>query len=278
MFRVIILVIAIGAGGLAGWLVLSTRSREPVAVASAVPVEQPMAEVLVAASDLAQGQALDEKSLRWQPWPKDAVSPGFISRDAKPDALTSLTGVLVRSHFVSGEPIRDEKLARGPAGMLASMLPSGKRAVAIRVSAESAAGGFILPNDRVDVIQNISVAGTGTTEHRSRTLLRNLRVLAVDQKADETKGQLVVVGKTATLEVTPTEAETIASAHAAGTLSLALRSIADLNEETILTQERHVTVRVIRGAKSEEFKVRSEGTVVQTPITRTALGRVSADE
>ena len=116
--------------------------------------------------------------------------------------------------------------------MLAAMLPSGKRAVAIRVSAESTAGGFILPNDRVDVIQNISSASAeGKPEQRSRTLLRNVRVLAVDQKADETKGQLVVVGKTATLEVTPTDAEIIASAQAAGTLSLALRSIADLDEK-----------------------------------------------
>ncbi|KAB0265758.1 Flp pilus assembly protein CpaB [Microvirga brassicacearum] len=263
MLRVIILVIAIGAGGLAGWLVLSTRARE-VAVAPAAPVAQTKTEILVAAGDLVQGQALDEKSLRWQSWPKDSISVGFISREAKPDALTSITGALVRSHFVSGEPIREEKLSRGPAGMLASMLPSGKRAVAIRVSAESTAGGFILPNDRVDVIQNVSsAAGEGKTENTSRTLLRNVRVLAVDQKADETKGQLVVVGKTATLEVTPTEAEIIASAQAAGTLSLALRSIADLDEKPIIARESSVNVRVFRAGKSEDVKVRSEGTVVQ---------------
>ncbi|MBF9235510.1 Flp pilus assembly protein CpaB [Microvirga alba] len=263
MLRVIILVVAIGAGCLAGWLVLSTRSREGIAVAPTAPVAQTTAEVLVAASDLIQGQALDEKSLRWQSWPKDAVSPGFISREAKPDALTSLSGVLVRSHFVSGEPIREEKLSRGPAGMLATMLPSGKRAVAIRVSAESAAGGFILPNDRVDVIQNVSGSDGGKAENRSRTLLRNVRVLAVDQKADEAKGQLVVVGKTATLEVTPIEAETIASAQAAGTLSLALRSIADLDEKPVLAQDNSVNVRVFRAGKSEDVKVLSEGTIIQ---------------
>ena len=204
---------------------------------------------LVAAGDLVQGQALDEKSLRWQSWPKDAVSPGFISREAKPEAVTSLTGVLVRSHFVSGEPIREEKLSRGPAGMLAAMLPSGKRAVAIRVSAESTAGGFILPNDRVDVDSEHLQFGGGKPEHRSRTLLRNIRVLAVDQKADETKGQLVVVGKTATLEVIPTDAEIIASASAAGTLSLALRSIADLDEKPIVAQDSSVNVRVFRARK-----------------------------
>ncbi|MGO4571825.1 Flp pilus assembly protein CpaB [Microvirga sp. 2TAF3] len=262
MLRVIVLLIAIGAGGMAGWLVLSSRSRE-AAVAPVAPAAQTMAEVLVAAGDLVQGQALDEKNLRWQRWPKDAVDSGFISREAKPDALTSLNGVLVRSHFVAGEPIREEKLSRGPAGMLATMLPPGKRAVAIRVSAESTAGGFILPNDRVDVIQNVSSSEGGKPENRSRTLLRNVRVLAVDQKAEEAKGQLATVGKTATLEVSPAEAESITAAQAAGTLSLALRSIADLDEKPIVAQESSVNVRVFRAGKSEDVKVRSEGTIIQ---------------
>ena len=262
MLRVIILLVAIGAGGLAGWLVLSSRTRD-AAIAPAAPVVQTTVDVLVAAGELVQGQALDEKSLRWQSWPKDSLSDGFISREAKPDAMTSFTGALVRSYFVAGEPIREAKIARGAAGMLAAMLPPGKRAVAIRVSAESTAGGFILPNDRVDVIQNISSSGAGKPENTSRTLLRNVRVLAVDQKADETKGQLVVVGKTATLEVSPPEAEIIASAQAAGTLSLALRSIADLDEKSVSARDSSVNVRVFRAGKSEDVKVWSEGTVVQ---------------
>ena len=218
---------------------------------------------MVAAGELVQGQALDEKSLRWQSWPKESVSAGFISREAKPDALTSFTGALVRSHFVAGEPIREEKIARGAAGMLAAMLPPGKRAVAIRVSAESTAGGFILPNDRVDVIQNISSSAEGSPRTQSRTLLRNVRVLAVDQKADETKGQLVVVGKTATLEVSPAEAEIIASAQAAGTLSLALRSIADLDEKPVSPGRAASTCAFSAPGKSEDVKVWSEGTVIQ---------------
>lgn len=263
MLRAIILTIAIGAGGLAAWLVLSTRSQDPVDPAPSVSIEQPVIDVLVAANDLAQGQSLDDKSLRWQPWPKHSINPGFISRDSKPDALGSLNGVLVRSQFVTGEPIREEKLARGPSGMLASMLPSGKRAVAIRVSAESAAGGFILPNDRVDVIQSSSVTDSGRAEYRIRTVIRNIRVLAIDQQADEAKGQLVVVGKTATLEVTPAEAEALASAQASGTLSLALRSIADLDEETLQARDSGVVVRVFRGGKREEVKVQSEATAIQ---------------
>src|SRR4051812_17572951 len=108
MLRIIILLVAIGAGGLAGWLVLSNRARE-AAVAPAAPVVQTTVDVLVAAGELVQGQALDEKSLRWQSWPKDSLSDGFISREAKPDAMTSFTGALVRSYFVAGEPIREAK-------------------------------------------------------------------------------------------------------------------------------------------------------------------------
>lgn len=259
MLRVFILVIALGAGGLAAWLMVSTRSQEPAAVSPTAPVAQ-VTEVLVAASDLAQGQVLDEKSLRWQSWPMEAVSAGFMTREAKPDGLTSVLGTVVRSQFVAGEPILEAKLSRGPSGMLAAMLPSGKRAVAIAISAESTAGGFILPNDRVDVIHNVSKADLDTAlENPSYTLLRNIRVLAVDQTATETKGQIVVLGKTATLEVTPAQAEIIAAAQASGTLSLALRSIADADEPPASMQSTSVNVRVYRGGKSESVKVVAEG-------------------
>src|SRR4051794_7110398 len=112
MLRIIILVIALGAGSLAAWLALSMQSGDAAVpqVVTSVP-QVPTEHVLVASADLPVGQALDETNLRWQSWPKEAVSPGFISRSAKPDALVSLKGAAVRSQFVSGEPIREEKLA-----------------------------------------------------------------------------------------------------------------------------------------------------------------------
>jgi pilus assembly protein CpaB len=257
MVRSIILLIALGAGGLAAWLMLSARPQEAVV---AEPAKPAMAEVLVAAGELAQGQILEEKNLRWQSWPKEAVSSGFITRESKPDGLTTLPGVIVHSHFVAGEPILESKLSRGASGMLAAMLPSGKRAVGISISAESTAGGFVLPNDRVDIIHNLSrTDGDNTREDLSHTLLRNIRVLAVDQSATETKGQTVVVGKTATLEVTPREAEIITAAQASGTLSLALRSIADVDETPARVQANSVNVRVFKGGKSESVKVMVEG-------------------
>jgi pilus assembly protein CpaB len=271
MVRVLILLIALGAGGLAAWLMLSARPPEAVVTEPAKPA---MAEVLVAASELAQGQALDEKNLRWQSWPKEAVSAGFITREAQPDSVSTLSGAIIHSRFVAGEPILESKLSRGASGMLAAMLPSGKRAVGISISAESTAGGFVLPNDRVDVIHNISTTdGDRTREDQSHTLLQNIRVLAVDQTAAEMKGQ-TVVGKTATLEVTPREAEIIAAAQASGTLSLALRSIADVDETPASVQANSVNIRVFRGGKSESVKVMVEGAGSSMIVDH---GRVSAN-
>ena len=128
-----------------------------------------------------------------------------------------------------GEPIREAKLvnAKG-SGFMAAILPSGMRAVSTQISPETGAGGFILPNDRVDVI--LTPRGNRDADKggvSSETILRNIRVLAIDQTVEEKNGQKVVVGKTATLELLPSQAETLALSQQIGTLSLALRSIAD---------------------------------------------------
>jgi pilus assembly protein CpaB len=154
---------------------------------------------------------------------------------------------------VSGEPIREDKLSRG-SNLLASLLTPGKRAVAIRISVESTAGGFILPNDRVDVIQTVVRPGPNQTDNLSRTFLSNIRVLAVDQKVEETKGQAVAVGKTATLELSPAQAEAIAAAQSNGTLSLSLRSVADNDDEPALSGTDNVSVRFFRAGQREVIK------------------------
>ncbi|MFG1420703.1 Flp pilus assembly protein CpaB [Roseixanthobacter liquoris] len=248
MLRVIILVVALAAGGLAAWLVWAMRSGSPTPpqVVRAQPVAT---EVLVAAADLPQGHVILAKDLRWQIW-KQPLSPTLISRAEKPNATATLLGSAVRGRFVAGEPILEEKLSRNQAGMLASMLPSGKRAVAIRISAESTAGGFILPNDRVDVIQSAVRPSGAQGEVWSRTLLRNIRVLAVDQQADGSKG-MAVVGKTVTLEVDPPQVQVLVVAgQVAGSLSLALRSAADDDETAALAPEG-ATIRILRAGQSE---------------------------
>lgn len=253
MLRIVILIIALGAGTLAGWLALSLKPSAAVTTVEAPKPQIRMIEILVAATELPLGQALNEKALRWQSWPADAVNPGFITRAAQPNALEAMNGMMVRNPFVIGEPIREDKLSRG-SNLLASLLAPGKRAVAIRISAESTAGGFILPNDRVDVIQTGNRPAEGQKENVSRTLLSNIRVLAVDQNITEIKGKGVAIGKTATLELTPAQAEIIATAQASGTLSLALRSVADVQDDAMPHSPSSTSVRVLRAGQSEVVK------------------------
>ncbi len=253
MLRVVILIIALGAGILAAWLALSLRPGVAVTTVETPAAQVPMTEVLVASSDLTQGQALNEAALRWQPWPMNAINPGFITRAGNPEAVKSFNGLMVRSHFVAGEPIREEKISR-TSNLLAAMLPAGKRAVAIRISVESTAGGFILPNDRVDVIQTLGRSGEAQNETSSRILLTNIRVLAVDQKTNDPKGEAVAVGKTATLELSPDQAEAIATGQASGALSLALRSASDTQEESVMKRPNSGSVRFLRGGRDEIVK------------------------
>src|SRR5690606_3672035 len=151
----------------------------------------------------------------------------YITRKAAPDAITDYTGAITRATFTAGEPIRDAKIikADGGSGFMAAILPSGMRAVSTEISPETGAGGFILPNDRVDVIlsrRNRDGDARTSGVPASETILTNVRVLAIDQTVEEKNGQRVVVGKTATIELTPRQAEVLAQARQAGTLSLAL--------------------------------------------------------
>ncbi len=242
MFRVAILILAIGAGGIAAWMALAMRA-EPAAVSTIVQAPAATTEraVLVAVADVAQGQALTRENMRWQPLPESAFNPAFISREARPNAIESMAGWILRGPIAAGEPLRDDKLSPPTSG-LSAMLSSGKRAVAVRVTAENTAGGFVLPNDRVDVLHTQSISSgdknEGLKESVTHTILTNVLVLAVDQSLDEkhvddkSKAKLAAVGKTATLEVNQTQAELITASEASGTLSLALRSAADNGDTT----------------------------------------------
>ena len=147
--------------------------------------------------------------------------------------MKSVIGSIARSPFIAGEPIREQKLVKANgSGFMAAILPTGMRAISTEISPETGAGGFILPNDRVDVIlskREKNPDKSGADIVNSEILLSNIRVLAIDQAPKEKEGQNVVVGKTVTLELKPEQAETLARARQSGTLQLALRSIADLN-------------------------------------------------
>jgi len=227
--RLVVLVIALGAGGVAA--MLAGRSEKQPEVKPAAAAQPNTIDILVAKSDIPMGQPLTPVELKWQPWPASAATGNFIRKSDRPNAIEKLAGYVARAPFVLGEPIREAKLvdAKG-SGFMAAILPAGMRAVSTQISPETGAGGFILPNDHVDVIltkKDNAKNGDGQT---SETVLTNVRVLAIDQTIEEKNGQKVVVGKTATLELSPSQAETLALAQRVGTLALALRSIADASK------------------------------------------------
>ncbi|HLH88814.1 MAG TPA: Flp pilus assembly protein CpaB [Xanthobacteraceae bacterium] len=231
--RVVVLGIALAAGGLAAFLAGGFGGSAPPPAPEPVP-QIATAEVLVAAKDVGIGTVLAPQDLQWQVWPASAVSAAFISKKDHPDALQQYVGGIVRVPMAAGEPVRDNKVIRGKgSGYLAAVLPSGMRAYSTEISAESGAGGFILPNDHVDVILSArdreAEKATGVEVHVSRTILSDVRVLAIDQLIQEKDGQHVVVGKTATLELTQRQAELLATARQIGSLSLTLRSLVDAN-------------------------------------------------
>jgi pilus assembly protein CpaB len=229
--RIVVLTIAVGAGGIAAYLASGSDDKP----APAAPVAQlQTVDILVAKSDIGLGQSVKPEDMQWQTWPAATASNLFIRRGERPNAQTEVVGEIARAPFIAGEPIREQKLVKADgSGFMAAILPSGMRAVSTEISPETGAGGFILPNDRVDVIlsrheKSADRAGQQDTVN-SEIILSNIRVLAIDQAPKEKDGQNSVVGKTVTLELKPEQTETLARARQSGTLSLALRSIADIN-------------------------------------------------
>jgi pilus assembly protein CpaB len=228
--RIVVLIIALGAGGLAAYLASGSDNKPAAPVQPTAQLET--VDVLVAKSDIGLGQTTKPDDLQWQTWPKSTASNSYIRRTDRPDAVTQLAGSIARAPIMAGEPIREQKLVKADgSGFMAAILPTGMRAVSTEISAENGAGGFILPNDRVDVILTQRVKNVEHPEQPdiilSRMILPSIRVLAIDQAPKEKDGQNAVVGKTATLELKPEQIPTLTSARQAGTLSLALRSITD---------------------------------------------------
>ncbi|WP_407186416.1 Flp pilus assembly protein CpaB [Bradyrhizobium centrosematis] len=251
--RIVVLVIALGAGGVAAYLASGYQN----APAPVTPVAEklPTVEVLIAKNDIQLGQAVKPDDLQWQSWPAATASSAFIRRDARPDAQTQIVGSIARVPLMQGEPIREQKLVKAEgSGFMAAILPSGMRAVSTEISAETGAGGFILPNDRVDIVltrrlKNPDTANGGNDLILSEVILSNIRVLAIDQAPKEKDGQNAVIGKTVTLELKPDQVATLSAARQGGTLQLALRSIVDANAvETVEDQgaKRTGGVNVIR--------------------------------
>jgi pilus assembly protein CpaB len=219
--RVGLLVVAVGAAGAAAFLVRSLTHKPAHEAHQQIKI--PPAEVLVAARAIDPGSQIKAGDLRWQEWPGDALSPNFITDRSTPQALNNTLGETVRAHVDMGEPMTSAKLVKaGSSGFMAAMLTPGMRAISTKIDEVSAAGGFILPGDRVDVV--MTRRGDRGENYESQTILRDVKVLAIGQAFEETNGEKVMNGKTATLELSPPEAERLALSGAMGNLTLVLRS------------------------------------------------------
>lgn len=233
--RLALVLVAVIAGGVAAYLAIG-REPTPAAVVTA-PIEAvaaPLTQILVAKSDLTVGQRLTPDMVEWQDWPDAAMRPDYLSNAADPDAVKEMTGRMVRATFYAGEPIRQQKLAATNGGLLSSILDKGMRGVSVQVSAESASGGFVLPDDHVDVVLTHT---TAEGRQELETILRNVRVLAINSNLGTPDGSAQTADASgkgfsdnaiATLELQEAQSEVIIRASTMGKLSLTLRSNADV--------------------------------------------------
>ena len=265
--RILVLIVAaVAAIGLAFVVrgAFGTKAPPPPQVAAAAP-GKPLAQVLTAKRDLPIGTRLTAADMAWTPWPVDALNPAFVTDGAAPTAaadqpkgaakvskdiaktagaviggvgpMSQFEGAIVREPILQGEPVIQRKVVRGgEGGYMSVVLAPGKRAVSLPINVESGAGGFILPGDRVDVMQSREVTSPATAMNQAAapkntfvadTVLTNIRVLAIDQNIAAPDTAKTLVGAVATLEVSPSDAEALMRAKAQGTLILALRAYTD---------------------------------------------------
>ena len=260
-------------------LIMQAMVPEPQQAVQTITQEAPKSEVLVAARDLEMGSVLDSTDMRWQDWPTDAIFTGAVTRDGLEDPNTDmpLEGRLRRS-IVEGEPIMQRALVSESDGnFIAATLSDGMRAMAININAQSSVGGFVKPGDMVDIIMtyNVSIPSDPELAEASRmvvnrqaaqTVLENIKVMAVDQRA--TDSDTVSVGRTVTLELTPEQSEKLALAESMGELSLILRKIGD-DSERLAGEEIPVSVTDIRMSQILQEIMNADGGEVPTGSSRT---------
>lgn len=268
--RIILLVVALLAGGLAAFL--ATRGTAPPQVVVEGPtqvIEEKKAKVLVAKTAIGVGQRLTAEAIEWQDWPEFAVRPEYISEAVLPDAPTKMLDAIARFEFFPGEPILDRKLVHSDQGYLSAVLTKGMRGVSVPVSADAAAGGFVFPNDRVDVV--LSRGGI------SQTILANVKVLAIGTRLGEAgttgetadpqnpRADVFQGGTIATLELTPAQGELIINAAKIGALSVVLRSITDFAQtgDDSVQNETSRAIRVIRRGVGSDVMPSRQGAIAQ---------------
>lgn len=259
-------------------------------------VATPRVQIAVASSNIGAGQLLTDENVKWKSWPEDAVFPGVVVKKGDEKVTEAISGRLIRPVQMD-EPIPDSAVVSDEAGFMAARLEEGKRAIAVKVSAQSMAGGFINPGDYVDVILtyrlNVSarsndpvlqqemtnVIDRNIDRYVSETVLQNVKVLGVDQKSFKDDENAAKVGKTATLEVDQRGAEILALVSQMGDITLSLRPLGD--EKPIPEQETVSDARLTKmkkeiygeldevvktsGAQRHNVRIYNGGTVTNLP-------------
>jgi len=209
---------------------------------TAAPVQAPVVEVeqieyqdiLAASADIPFGGRLSDANIKWKQWPAEAMSPEYVTREDRPEALQDFQSGVAKAPIYVGEPISERRIVMvGDKGLMSGLLTPGMRAVATEISTESASGGFIQPGDHVDIIltqevEEPALPGQGRSKdtYEANTVFSNVRVLAIDQTFDiDEEGGASIEGSTATLELSPGDAELLQVAIASGELSMVLRPI-----------------------------------------------------
>ncbi len=215
----VLVAVAITAGtGLVARSWINSQRNEPVTAAA--PPPDTKTYVLVADKPLPTGAFIKENRLTWQSWPDEKLHPNYLIRDKV--NLKDLVGSVVRRPIAAGEPVSSGRLIQpGSRGFLAAVLRPGFRAVSLRINATSSISGLVFPGDRVDIILTHNVPAGRVSE----TVLTNVRILAIDQHTND-QTQAPIIGKHATFEVTPKQAEMFTILSDMGRLSLSLRSLA----------------------------------------------------
>ncbi len=254
--RIIILLLALAAAGGAAFLVLQLSKpqilTETVTRDQVVIQEKEVSEVnvLTVTRNFAIGETIKAEDLIWSPWPKANLVEGFYVQATVPASIETLTGAVVKAALYKGEPLLPQKVViKGEQGLLAAMMDPEMRAVSVQISAESASGGFILPNDRVDLIltydQNADTERGIPERTIATTIIKNVRILAIDQNfATNAEGETARLGSTATIEVSPKEAELVAMAMRRGEVSLALRPL----DQMVSGTARHPRTELLDGS------------------------------
>jgi pilus assembly protein CpaB len=219
---------------------------------------------------------LNPSLVRWQKWPSSNIDSTFITHNTSPSIDQAVTGTVARAPIVSGEPLTETKIVHADAaGFMAATLSPGMRAVSIPITTESGAGGFILPNDRVDLIMSTQISDN-PRRFSAKIVLADVRVLAVDQTFKQDRDQKVVLAKTATLELTPDQARLVVRAQAGGPLSLALRplgesraAVASLQHPAAATPARSAAPSSADGPGDQD----SDVTIIRFGVTSDVSGK-----